>query len=106
MGLLGTNDKLSLYSAIVDSLRKTYIAKNHDYGDSFGQSIAEFGLTAAIVRIGDKYNRLKALVKTHEQLVSDESLRDTLLDMANYAIMTAVELDSMIQSVNTTGETQ
>lgn len=45
------------------------------------------------IRLGDKFNRFKTLSKGSEQKVSDESIRDTLLDLANYAIMTVMELD-------------
>lgn len=66
---------------------ETYKMKNADYGNSFDKSCDEFGITAALVRIGDKFNRIKQLTK-QENLVKDESIEDTLLDLANYAIMT------------------
>lgn len=47
----------------------------------------KFGLVASVVRIGDKMNRIESLVQK-KAMVQDESIRDTLLDMANYAIMT------------------
>lgn len=71
----------------------TFTKKNHDYGNSFEQSLDEEGLAASRIRIGDKWNRFKSLSKGKKAQVSDESLRDTLLDMANYAIMTVMWLD-------------
>lgn len=69
-------------------LIQTYIDKNSDYGNSFDQSLAEFGLVASAVRMTEKLNRFKTLIdKPHSQV--DESLCDTLLDLANYAVMTA-----------------
>lgn len=69
-------------------LIQTYIDKNSDYGNSFDQSLAEFGLVASAVRMTDKLNRFKTLMdKPHIKV--DESLGDTLLDLANYAVMTA-----------------
>jgi hypothetical protein len=47
----------------------------------------------ARIRLGDKFNRFKTLSRAEGQQAQDESLRDTLLDMANYCIMTAMELD-------------
>ena len=69
-----------------------YRKKNTDYGDSFGKSIKEFGNIAALIRIGDKYNRLKALTKNGYQEVLDELIIDTLVDLANYSMMFAYEL--------------
>lgn len=72
-------------------LLQTYINKNKDYGNSFDQSIDEFGLIAGVVRMADKLNRLKTLInKPHSEV--DESLRDTALDLANYAAMFARKL--------------
>lgn len=78
---------------LVDELHRIYVAKNKDYGNSFGESIDEFGIIAGVVRIGDKYNRLKTLAKGHEPLVNDESMVDTLKDMANYCLLTVLELE-------------
>ena len=44
------------------------------------------------IRLEDKLNRLKSLLKK-ESLVTDEKIEDTLMDLANYAIMTLIELD-------------
>ena len=84
-------DKVVLHSEICDDLRGIYETKNHDYGDSFGKSYAEYGMTMACIRLEDKLNRLKSLTKFGTQKVVDESIEDTLLDLANYAIMTVIE---------------
>lgn len=47
----------------------------------------------ARIRLGDKFSRFKTLSKNADQRVADESIRDTLLDLANYAIMTVLEMD-------------
>ncbi|MCM1166411.1 MAG: DUF1599 domain-containing protein [Ruminococcus sp.] len=76
----------------------TYERKNADYGDSFGESIAEFGIVAGVVRISDKFNRLKNLIKDPAQIrVHDESIADTLLDLANYAVMLKIEIENQQQ---------
>ena len=72
---------------ITNQMIKTYVAKNHDYGNSFDKSLDEFGVDASLVRMNDKTNRLKTLSK-NESKVKDESMKDTLLDLANYCIMT------------------
>lgn len=83
------------HRSLVDELHKIYVAKNKDYGDSFGESVDEFGIIAGVIRIGDKYNRLKTLAKGHEPLVNDESMIDTLKDMANYCLLTIIELEAI-----------
>lgn len=75
-------------------LNRLYAKKNHDYGDSFHTSFVEECLAMARIRLGDKLSRFKALSRQGERQVQDESMRDTLLDLANYAIMTVMELDT------------
>ena len=77
---------------ITTDMAKTYAAKNHDYGNSFEQSCNKFGIIASVVRLGDKMNRIESLV-TKKAEVKDESIKDTLLDLANYAIMTVMWLN-------------
>lgn len=84
-------NKIQVHENICKSLNELYARKNADYGDSFGKSFKEYGLTMACIRLEDKLNRIKALSK-HEAQVSDESITDTLMDLANYSIMTLVEL--------------
>ena len=85
-------NKSEHHSQICDRLNAIYYAKNQDYGDSFGKAYAEYGDISAMVRISDKFNRLKQLTNGHEPQV-DEPLKDTILDMANYLIMWAMELE-------------
>lgn len=80
-------DLVAKHKEICEKLNKIYEKKNHDYGDSFGETYNELGIISCITRMNDKMNRLKTLVKTDNQ-VKDESVSDTLLDLANYAIMT------------------
>ena len=76
-------------------LNALYDRKNKDYGDSFSQSWQDYGITMAAIRIGDKYNRLRNLTTGKTvQNVAGETVRDTLLDLANYAIMAIMEMDA------------
>ena len=88
------DDKIQMHEQLCKELNDTYIKKNHDYGDSFGETFKKLGIISAVTRISDKYNRLVSLcTKTEEEMmVKDESITDTLLDMANYCIMTVIEL--------------
>ena len=76
---------------ITNQMHDIYIKKNHDYGNSFDKSIDELGIVAAVTRMSDKMERLKSLVKKESE-VKDESFTDTVLDLANYAVMTAMYL--------------
>lgn len=85
------NEEEEEFKAITDRLLKTYISKNKDYGNSFDKSCEEFGLTSAAIRLSDKLNRVKNLIKANPK-VNDETIEDTLLDMANYCIMSVMWL--------------
>lgn len=83
-------NKVAIHDSICAKLNDLYARKNHDYGDSFGKSYNEYGMVMACIRLEDKLNRIKALIKNDQQ-VHDESIEDTLMDLANYSIMTLVE---------------
>lgn len=88
-----SNTSAHQFKDIVKGMIETYVRKNHDYGNSFDKSLDKFGLVASVVRIGDKMNRIESLVQK-KAMVQDESIRDTLLDMANYAVMTIMWMDN------------
>lgn len=83
------------HSEICKMLNEVYEKKNKDYGNSFEETYKRLGIISAVTRISDKMSRLESLAtKTEEErLVKDESIRDTVLDMANYCIMLSMELD-------------
>lgn len=76
---------------IVDELHETLVRKNADYGNSFTKSYEKWGIVSAIIRMEDKFNRLNQLYDKDSSEVN-ESLYDTVLDLAGYAILTAREL--------------
>ena len=87
--------KYERHSEITKQLNEIYIAKNTDYGDAFGDTFKKLGIISAVTRIVDKTNRLMSLsAKTEaERNVKDETIKDTLMDLANYAIMTLIEME-------------
>lgn len=96
-----TANKTYLHKQICEFIHETYKSKNADYGDSFSDMFAEYGIITALARIGDKYNRIKNIYKKENRIrVKDESVKDTLLDMANYCIMTVMELESENKTQN------
>lgn len=88
------NEKEEEHLRICKELGSVYTSKNHDYGDSFHKTYLEFGRIAVAIRLQDKVSRLSALSTKDQQLVKNESIRDTLVDIANYAILGIMELDS------------
>ena len=81
------------FKEITDDMIALYERKNHDYGNSFSETYRKLGVISATTRMLDKMNRVVSLVTKDKQEVNDESLRDTLIDLANYAVMTIMELD-------------
>ena len=80
-----------LFKDVLNEMHEIYERKNADYGNSFSKTFEEFGLTSSAVRLNDKMERFKKLIKQDAQ-VKDESIRDTLLDLANYAVLTLMEM--------------
>ena len=75
-----------------------FARKNRDYGDAF----AEYGPVGVIVRMGDKIKRLVSISNSGVTLVDNESLRDTLIDLHNYAAMAIMTIDDSNQKENET----
>lgn len=82
--------KLEIHKELCDQLHDTYAAKNHDYGDSFAKTRAIIP-NAILVRLHDKLNRLTTLMTGEDAMVETESIDDTLVDLANYALMELTE---------------
>lgn len=87
------SNKAERHHQLCDALNALYVQKNHDYGDSFHQTWLEEGYAMARIRLADKLNRFKSLTKSGDAKVKDESVRDTLIDLANYALMTVLEME-------------
>lgn len=88
------------FTRIANQMVDTYKRKNADYGDSFSESLDRYGPVAAHVRISDKINRLRSLVvRKQNAQVKDESIADTFLDLACYAIMRLVYIEMKSETV-------
>lgn len=85
--------KVEKHLALCQEINNLYARKNADYGDSFHTSFKEEGMAMVRIRLGDKFNRFKTLSRGTEQKVKDESIRDTLMDLANYALMAVLEME-------------
>ena len=70
-----------------------YERKNKKYGNSFTKTYQEYGKPVLCIRLEDKLSRIKQLLLNGQEGTADESVTDTLIDMANYAIMAVMELE-------------
>lgn len=86
-------DKVKRHKKVLKELHRLYKRKNADYSDAFCKVRGEYS-NAILIRLTDKIERLKSLYNCVSPRVKDESVRDTLLDLANYAILEVVELDA------------
>jgi len=69
--------------------KKLFEQKNQDYGDAF----SDYGVVGVLVRMGDKIKRLQSITSNGINVVKNESLRDTLIDLHNYAGMAIMLMD-------------
>ena len=76
-------DRVEQLKAIQNNALELFKLKNADYADAF----AKYGLIGVLMRIEDKIQRSLSISKSGINLVSDEKLEDTLLDLHNYAAM-------------------
>lgn len=88
---MNNQEERQAISQACDHLKQVLLAKNHDYGNSFGETFAELGPISGFTRFLDKANRLKQLLTDSKQDVADESIADTWLDAAGYAILNYIE---------------
>lgn len=86
------DDLTERHLILCNRLNAIYSQKNKAYGNSFGETFEKLGIISAITRISDKYNRLVNLATHTDVDNGDEAIEDTLLDMANYCLMTYMEL--------------
>ena len=81
--------RINQMNAVQNEALELFRKKNTDYGDAF----ATYGTVGVIVRMGDKMQRLLSVSSKGVSLVDTESLRDTLIDLHNYAAMGIMLLD-------------
>ena len=75
-------DRVEQMKRVQQEALELFTKKNIDYGDAF----AKYGVIGVLIRIEDKLQRSMSITKNGVHLV-DESIRDTLLDLHNYAAM-------------------
>lgn len=83
----------STFDKLCDNLKEVHAAKNADYGNSWVKHLMKYGLRPFTMRVSEKVNRIDAIIDNGKAFVKDESIKDTLIDIAAYALMTAAELE-------------
>ena len=94
-----TNEEQSKrFYELLDTIKNLHDAKKHDYGAK-EDIFANFRLSAltgispwkgSVVRMGDKYSRICSFIKNGDFKFKEESIKDTLLDMAIYSLITII----------------
>ena len=82
-------DRVGQLRKVQSEALELFARKNADYGDAF----SKYGVIGVLMRIEDKLQRSMSITKNGVNLVNDEGIRDTLLDLHNYAAMALMLLD-------------
>jgi hypothetical protein len=83
------NNRVEQMKIIQSEALELFTKKNADYGDAF----AKYGVIGVLMRIEDKLQRYMSITKNGVNLINDESIRDTLIDLHNYSAMAMMLLD-------------
>jgi len=94
MSKIVSNKRVLQMTKVQNESLELFKKKNQDYGDAF----SNYGPIGVIVRMGDKMQRLISVSKNGINLVSNESIRDTLIDLHNYAAMAVMLIDEKNQT--------
>lgn len=86
---VASKDRIKQFERVQKEGLELFIRKNSDYKDAF----AKYGTIGVLMRIEDKLSRCLNISRTGVSLVSDEQLRDTLIDLHNYAAMACMLYD-------------
>lgn len=101
--MMTIKQEIEKFAQITDKMKEIYACKHHDYGQSTKDTYRKYGLVSMIVRMRDKLNRIEsiyALMQNNEKPLVNESLYDTLGDLANYAIITMIEQMDLEEDLN------
>lgn len=82
------DNNVETFASIVKEMTELYARKNHDYGNSFDEGCDKIGTGYPLGRLLDKMNRLIACMGKEDTMQVNESIEDTLTDLACYSVMT------------------
>jgi hypothetical protein len=87
---------MATFDTILERMAAIHQAKNADYGSSYNLAPALLGIPAHVgilVRMTDKLSRACKLAQGQAPQVQDEAFTDTLMDLANYAVMAILAIE-------------
>lgn len=96
-------DNIKKFKDITAKMAELYEEKNKNYDNAFDKSLDEDGLIVSKIRLSDKILRFNSLIKQESKGTTEESLYDTLMDLANYSIMTMMWLNNQKDKENVKG---
>lgn len=82
------DEQVKTFADIVGKMTTLYAKKNHDYGNSFDEGCDKLGVSYPLGHLLDKMNRLIACMGKEETMQVNETIEDTLTDLACYSVMT------------------
>jgi len=83
------NRRVEQMKTIQTEALELFMKKNSDYGDAF----AKYGVIGVLMRMEDKLHRCMSITNKGVNLINDEGMRDTLIDLHNYSAMALMLLD-------------
>ena len=87
------NEEIVMFTELTKAMGDTFAKKRHDYGQTTEETYKKFGPVSMLTRMHDKMGRLDTLLVSGDvNHVKDEKVEDTLLDLANYALITILEM--------------
>lgn len=82
------DNNVKMFASVCNHMVQLYARKNHDYGNSFDEGCDKLGASYPLGRILDKTNRLITCMEKENEMQVNESIEDTLTDLACYSVMT------------------
>lgn len=89
---MSIDEEIKVFNTLTKKMSDTFAAKRKDYGQTTTETYHKFGPVSMLIRMHDKLGRLDNMLGTGAKNNVNESVEDTLLDLANYAIITILEL--------------
>jgi len=94
------------FLAILDEMKEIHVRKSADYGDQTDplanvRASADWGISpwvGTMIRATDKIIRLQSLLTNGK--LENESARDSLIDLASYAIIALILMEEEKEKVN------
>lgn len=84
---------MTTFKGLLEKMATIRATKNADYGDSYSKNFERFGAMSIVSRMYEKLDRVKNLTEGNKQLVKDEKVEDTLIDLANMCLVLVLELE-------------